>query len=100
MDAGVLPLIAGAAAITLGTRIAGLCLGDWPVPEALRRFLGYVPIAAFAALVAPGLGGSADDLIPRLAAAGAAAFAVLRFGRLWACLAVGMTVFWLTRWLL
>jgi branched-subunit amino acid transport protein len=100
MDARVLPLIVAAAAITFGTRLAGFGLGDRRIPDAFRRFLGFVPIAAFAALVAPGLSGTTADLVPRLAAAGAAAFAVLRFGRLWACLVVGMTVFWLTRWLL
>jgi branched-subunit amino acid transport protein len=99
MDVGYLPLIGAAALLTLGTRLGGLGLGDRAVPDALQRFLGYVPIAAFAALVTPGLGGGGNDQVPRLLAAGAAAVVVLRFRRLWACLATGMAVFWLTRWI-
>ena len=98
MDRSYLPLIAVAALITYATRLTGLALGDREVPAVARRFLGYVPIAAFAALVAPGLGGTDDDLVPRLAAAAVAAFVVLRVRRLWACISVGMVVFWITRW--
>jgi branched-subunit amino acid transport protein len=98
MDGRYLPLIALAGLITYGTRIAGLALGDRAVPLVVRRLLAYVPIAAFAALAAPGLGGTDDELAPRLAAAAVAAFVVLRYRRLWACISVGMVVFWLTRW--
>lgn len=100
MSADRLPLIIAAAILTYATRFAGLALGDRVVPPAVTRFLSYVPIAAFAALVAPGLGARDADTLPRLAAAGAAAFVVLRFHRLWTCLIVGMTVFWLSRWAL
>jgi branched-subunit amino acid transport protein len=100
MDFTFLPLIAAAAVITYGTRIAGLSLGDRRVPDVVRRFLSYVPIAAFAALAAPGLGGTVEGLGPRLAAAVAAALVVLWVRRLWACLIVGMAVYWLTRWTL
>jgi branched-subunit amino acid transport protein len=98
MDGNFLPLIFGAALITYGTRFAGLKLGKREVPKVARRFLSYVPIAAFAAIVAPGLAGTHDDLVPRLAAAMAATLVALRFRRLWACIALGMAVFWLTRW--
>ncbi|MEA2522905.1 MAG: hypothetical protein QOF73_132 [Thermomicrobiales bacterium] len=100
MDLGYLPLIAAAALITYGTRVTGLSLGNRSVPASMRRFLAYVPIAAFAALAAPGIGGTDDELIPRLAAATVAALVVIRVRVLWACLAVGMIVFWLTRWAL
>jgi branched-subunit amino acid transport protein len=63
-----------------------------------RRFFAYVPVAAFAALVAPGLGRSDHDLGPRLAAVAVAACVVLRFPRLWAYIGVGMAVYWFTRW--
>ena len=95
---GYIPLIVVAALITYGTRIAGLSFGDRQVPPLVQRFLRYVPIAAFASLIAPGLGGNDADLVPRLAAAVIATVVVLKFGRLWVCLAVGMAMFWVTRW--
>jgi branched-subunit amino acid transport protein len=98
MDRTHLPLIAAAAALTYGTRIAGLLLGDRAVPAALRGYLAYVPIAAFAALTAPGLAGSEGDLAPRSIAAAVAAIVALRYRRLWACLAVGMVAYWIARW--
>lgn len=96
---GFVPLIVVAAVITYCTRIAGLSFGDREVPPWAQRFLRFVPIAAFSALIAPGLGGRDDDLIPRLAAAAIATLVVLKIGRLWVCLMVGMTVFWVTRWM-
>jgi branched-subunit amino acid transport protein len=98
MDLGYLPLIVAAAVLTYATRIAGLSLGNRAVPPVVVRFLSYVPIAAFAALAMPGLGGNDDELTPRLAAAAVTVFVMLRTRQLWACLIVGMTVFWLTRW--
>lgn len=89
--------IALAAAITYLTRIAGFALGARTIPPALQRFLRFVPIAAFASLTAPGLSAGGETL-PRLLAAVAGAVAVLRFGRLWLCILVGMTVYWLARW--
>jgi branched-subunit amino acid transport protein len=97
MERDYLPLIVAAALITYATRVAGLSLGDRRLPPAIGRFLSYVPIAAFAALAVPGFGGGDDELLSRLAAAGAAAAVVLLTRRLWACLIVGMTVFWLTK---
>lgn len=98
MESGYLPLIAAAAVLTYATRITGLSLGSRTVPPVALRFLTYVPIAAFAALATPGIGGTDQDLIPRLAAAAIASLVVFRTRRLWTCLIVGMTVFWLTRW--
>jgi branched-subunit amino acid transport protein len=97
MDIDLLPLIVVAAVLTYATRIAGLSLGDRQVPPVVVRFLSYVPIAAFAALAVPGLGGTDDDAIPRLAAAAVTLFVMLRTRQLWACLIVGMAVFWASR---
>jgi len=85
--------------VTYATRIAGLMLSDRPIPEPVERFLRFVPIAAFAALIAPGLSGTDPELLPRLLGAGVASAAVLKFGRLWLCITVGMAVFWLSRWI-
>ena len=91
-----LGLILAVAAVTYATRIAGFALAGRTPPAAVARFLAYVPIAAFAALVTPGLG-TGGEPAPRLLAAVAAAIAVLRLGKLWSGLATGMAVYWLTR---
>ena len=99
MSEQYLPLIAAAALLTYLTRFAGLALGKRQPPRFASDFLAYVPIAAFAALVVPDLVSGSDERFPRLLAAGVASLVVYRFGKLWACIAVGMTVYWLTRWL-
>ena len=70
------------------------------MPPALERFLNYVPIAAFAALVAPGVADGPGALTARVAAIGVATVAALRFKRLWAALIVGMAGFWIVDYLL
>jgi branched-subunit amino acid transport protein len=94
------PVIFGAAVITYVTRYAGLALGKRRPPPIARRFLDYVPIAAFAAIIAPDLGTGGSETAPRLIGAAVAAFAVYRFGKLWVCIAAGMAAYWLVRWLL
>jgi branched-subunit amino acid transport protein len=89
-----LALVLAVAAATYGTRLSGFLLRDRAVPPAVDRFLAYVPVAAFAALLAPGLGLTNGQLLPRLIGAGMAALVVLRTRRLWAGLAVGMALFW------
>ena len=49
-------VILAAALVTYAARLAGFSLVDRELPPALGRFLAYVPIAVFAALVAPDLG--------------------------------------------
>ena len=63
----------------------------------IRTFLSGRGSEGFFALAAPGFGGSDDELLPRLAAAGAATVVVLRSRRPRACLVVGITVFWAMR---
>jgi len=81
-------------AVTFATRYAGLLLGDRAVPPFVARFLHFVPIAAFAALVTPGLTESGGEAPARVLAAVVASLVVVRIGRLWLCLVVGMLVFW------
>lgn len=88
--------VAGMVAVTFGSRLAGLSL-QRPLPEAALRFLHFVPIAVFAALVAPSLAGSQGEGEARVAAAALAALAAWRTRQLWVAIAVGMTVFWLLR---
>jgi branched-subunit amino acid transport protein len=99
-DFGYLPVILGAAVLTYATRFAGLGLGKRQPPPIARRFLSYVPIAAFAAIIAPDIAVGGSETAPRLVGAAIAAVAVYRFGKLWACIAAGMAVYWLVRWLM
>jgi branched-subunit amino acid transport protein len=56
-----------------------------------------VPVAVFAALIAPGLAVGGGEWLPRLLGAAAAVVAVLRLRRLWAGLVTGMAVYWLAK---
>lgn len=91
-----LALILTLAVLIYLTRIAGLILGARQAPAVIARALHYVPIAAFAALIVPGLA-MPGELAPRLAAAVGSGVVALRFGKLWAALLVGMGVYWVLR---
>jgi branched chain amino acid efflux pump len=88
--------VGGMLAVTFGSRYAGLALRLEPSPFWLR-FLHFVPIAVFAALVTPSLAGGTGEGEIRLVAAAAAALAAWRTRQLWLALLLGMTVFWLLR---
>lgn len=91
-------LVAAIALLTYATRYAGFVLGGLggrTMPPAFERFLTYVPIAAFAALVAPGVAEGSGALSARIVAIGVAAVVALWFRRLWASLVLGMVGFWL-----
>jgi branched-subunit amino acid transport protein len=83
-------------AVTFGARLAGLTLHR-ELPPFWLRFLHFVPIAVFAALVTPSLGGSRGEGGIRIAAAALAAFAAWRTRQLAVAIAVGMAAFWLLR---
>lgn len=88
--------LAGMVAVTFGSRYAGLALRT-DLPDFWVRFLRFVPIAVFAALVTPSLEGELGEAEIRLVAAGLAALAAWRTRQLWVAIAVGMAVFWLLR---
>jgi branched-subunit amino acid transport protein len=88
--------LAGMVAVTYGSRLAGFSLRH-ELPAFWVRFLHFVPIAVFAALVTPFLAGGQGEGEIRLAAAAVAALAAWRTKQLWLALAVGMTTFWLLR---
>ncbi|HEY6960309.1 MAG TPA: AzlD domain-containing protein [Gaiellaceae bacterium] len=90
------PTCAGMLAVTFGSRLAGLTLRMQLAPFWLR-FLHFVPIAVFAALVTPSLGGSRGEGGIRVAAAALAALAAWRTRNLAAAIAAGMAAFWLLR---
>jgi len=89
-------VVGGMLAVTFGSRYAGLALRA-ELPAFWVRFLHFVPIAVFAALVTPSLEGARDEWGIRLVAAGLAALAAWRTKQLWVAIAVGMLAFWLLR---
>ncbi|MCY1073582.1 AzlD domain-containing protein [Archangium lansingense] len=91
-----LPVILGMAGVTYASRLVGLWLHA-RVPAFWMRFLRFVPIAVFAALVVPALPGERGEATARFLAAGLAALASWRFRKLWLGLATGMTAYWLLR---
>ena len=96
-------LVAVIAALTYATRYAGFALGrvgGQSMPPALERFLNYVPIAAFAALVAPGVADGPGALPSRVIAIAVAVVVALRLNRLWAALIAGMAGFWIADFLI
>lgn len=88
-----LTLIVVLAVLIYLTRIAGLLLGARQAPPTVARALHYVPIAAFAALIVPGLA-VPGEFAPRVVAALCTGLAAWRFGTLWVALAAGMAVYW------
>lgn len=98
------------AVLTYATRYSGMLLGAVAtvaadgaprrLPPAAERFLDAVPLAAFAALVVPGVAEGPGSLPARLLAAGACAAVMTRVSQLWVGLAAGMAAFWLLTWVL
>ena len=88
--------VTGMLGVTFGSRFAGLALHR-ELPDFWVRFLHFVPIAVFAALVTPSLEGDFGEGEIRLAAAVAAAVVAWRTANLGLAIAVGMLAFWLLR---
>ncbi|WP_411277039.1 AzlD domain-containing protein [Gaiella sp.] len=88
--------VAGMVAVTFGSRYAGLARRT-DLPDFWIRFLHFVPIAVFAALVTPSLQGDLDEGEIRLLAAIVAALAAWRTRQVWVAIVLGMAVFWLLR---
>jgi branched-subunit amino acid transport protein len=88
--------VAGMLAVTFGSRLLGLWLRA-PLPPFWMRFLRFVPVSVFAALVAPNLAGDRGEWLVRYFAAAAAAFVAWKSKQLWAAILSGMIVFWVLR---
>lgn len=88
--------VTGMLAVTFGSRYAGLALRT-ELPAFWVRFLHFVPIAVFAALVTPSLQGSYGEGEIRVAGAGVAALVAWRTRNLGLAIAAGMLTFWLLR---
>jgi branched-subunit amino acid transport protein len=98
-----LALVLAVALVTYLTRLVGFRLrlgrgdgdGEPIVPVPVERFLAYVPVAAFASLVAPGVAGGSGALPARLVAVVCAAVAALCLRRLWLSIVAGLAGYWL-----
>lgn len=88
--------VAGMLAVTFGSRYAGLAL-RFELPDFWLRFLHFVPIAVFAALVTPSLEGGLGEGEIRVAGAVAAGLVAWRTANLGLAIALGMIAFWLLR---
>ena len=85
------------ALVTYGPRLLGFVLSGRPVAGFWLRFLHFVPISVFGALIVPALPGEEGDLGVRLVAASLAGLVLWRVRSLWVGIAVGMAAFWLLR---
>jgi branched-subunit amino acid transport protein len=83
-------------AVTFGSRYAGLALRT-ELPAFWVRFLHFVPIAVFAALVTPSLEGDLGEGELRVVAAVATVLVAWRTRNLGLSIAAGMIAFWLLR---
>jgi branched-subunit amino acid transport protein len=90
------PTLAGMVAVTFGSRYAGLVLRREP-PAFWGRFLHFVPIAVFAALVTPYVQGEQGEGEIRLAAVALAAAVAWRWSSFALAIVVGLATFWLLR---
>jgi branched-subunit amino acid transport protein len=88
--------LAGMVAVTFGSRYAGLALRS-ELPAFWVRFLHFVPIAVFAALVTPSLEGGLGEGEIRVVGAVATVLVAWRTRSLGVSIAAGMIAFWLLR---
>lgn len=88
--------LAGMVVVTYGSRLTGLTLRT-NLPDFWLRFLHFVPIAVFAALVTPSLQGHRNEGAIRLTAAAIVALVAWRTQNLAIALGAGLAAFWLLR---
>jgi branched-subunit amino acid transport protein len=88
--------VAGMLVVTFGSRLIGLGMRA-PLPAFWMRFLRFVPVSVFAALVAPNLAGDRGEWPIRCLAAAISALIAWRSRQLWAAILSGMLSFWLLR---
>ena len=87
-------VVAGMVAVTFGSRLLGLFITT-PLPPFWLRFMRFVPIAVFAALITPNIAGASGEGILRLFAATICGVLAWRTKQLWIGLFAGMAAFWL-----
>jgi branched-subunit amino acid transport protein len=96
--------ILGMALATYATRVITMLALRGEVASWLRRWLGYVPVAVFTALILPPLllreeaGAKALALGPALPAGLVGALVAWRTGNVLLTIVGGMATFWALRW--
>ncbi len=90
----ILLVFLGMCAVTFGSRLVGLSLRT-ALPPFWLRFLRFVPIAVFAALIVPEIPGSSGETGIRVVSALLAALVAWRTRQLWLTVLVGFGIFWL-----
>lgn len=90
-------IIVGMALVTYLPRLLGFALSSFKLPPFWLRFLRFVPITVFAALITPALLGNQGEGGVRIIAALLATLAIVRTKSLVLGLAVGMVSFWVLR---
>ena len=98
---GTYAVILGMALATYATRALAVFLLSRRLPPGVKRFLGHIPAAVFAALVAPPLLAPLGGFAPGLPAVAAIPAAVVawRTRQVLPTILAGMASFWLLRWL-
>lgn len=98
-------VILGMALVTYATRVIMMVALRGRLAPVLQRWLGYVPVAVFTALIVPPLllqpQGDAQVLMvgPPLVAGVVGALVAWRSSNLLLTIGAGMATFWLLRWL-
>lgn len=95
MSMGHMPLILIIAGLTYLTRISGLLTGNWRPSPFVRRALDYIPIAAFTALIVPGLDIGGPEQGSRILAGAMALLLAVTTRQLWLVVLGGLSVYWL-----
>ena len=95
----------GMALATYATRVITMLALRGEIAPWLQRWLGYVPIAVFTALILPPLllpasgGARALAIGPALPAGAVGALVAWRSGNVLLTIIAGLAAFWLLRWL-
>jgi branched-subunit amino acid transport protein len=87
-----LVMIVALALLTYLARWSGFLIDARRVPPVAERVLAYVPIAAFAALIVPGIA-VPGEIAPRVFAAICSGAIALRWGKLWVALLAGVVTY-------
>ncbi|MDA8020852.1 MAG: AzlD domain-containing protein [Thermoanaerobaculia bacterium] len=96
----IIAVAVGLGVATMTFRLVfGELRGRWSMPEGVRAGLGWAPVAALAAIIAPSLlpQTETEAVLPGLIAAVVSAAVAWRTRNLLLAVALGMTVFWLAR---
>lgn len=93
----VVMTILGMALLTYLPRLMGFMLSGRRVSPFWLRFLHFIPLTVFAAIIVPAVPGSSGEAGIRVIAGIVAGFMLWRFKYLWLGILSGMVVLWILR---